>query len=425
MATGNLQHMISTDVAVVGAGPAGAAAAIELARGGRDVVLFDKARFPREKCCGDGLTTEALRILEELGIRPETVSGWNTVTDIVIRNPRGREVRLPLPATGHYAAVVPRAELDHRLVREARAAGASVHEGVAFRDLETGADRVLIETSAGPIQARYLVAADGMWSPVRKRLAIGPADHRGEWFALRQYFSGVGPRAQHLVVWFEEDLLPGYAWSFPLPGQRANVGFGIKRGAGRSTGELTSLWHDLLQRPHVRAVLGPGAVPEGRHRAWPIPARVDGLPMTHGRVLFAGDAVGATDPMTGEGIAQALTCGREAARAITAAGPDRPGRAAVSYRRSLKRDLVVDHRLARSLARVLERPLGVRSALRLADLTPWTRRNFARWMFEDYPRAMILTPGRWHRQMFSRPGAFIDHAEPAPVAADPELARVR
>ncbi len=415
--------MITTDALVVGAGPAGAAAAIHLARAGRDVVLIDKARFPRDKCCGDGLTTEALRLLEDLGIRPETVPGWNTVTDIVIRNPRGREIRLPLPDTGHHAAVVPRADLDHRLVQVAADAGASVCEGVALRDVEPAPDRVVAHTPAGSIQARYLVAADGMWSPVRKRLGIGPGDHRGEWYALRQYFSGVGPLAQHLVVWFEEDLLPGYAWSFPLPGQRANVGFGIQRGRGPRTGDMTGLWRDLLRRPHIREVLGPSATTDDRHKAWPIPARVDGLPMTAGRILFAGDAVGATDPMTGEGIAQALTCGRAAARAIVAAGAERPRRAAAAYERALQRELVVDHKLARALAHVLETPLGVRGALRLADLTPWTRRNFARWMFEDYPRALILTPRRWHRGIFTRPGAFLDGCDDRVPAAG-ELARV-
>ncbi|MGH9226189.1 MAG: FAD-dependent oxidoreductase, partial [Acidimicrobiales bacterium] len=74
------------EVAVVGGGPAGAAAAITLARAGRDVVLVDKARFPRDKCCGDGLTVAALRELEELGLRPEGVAGWQRVQDVYLRS---------------------------------------------------------------------------------------------------------------------------------------------------------------------------------------------------------------------------------------------------------------------------------------------------------------------------------------------------
>ena len=424
--------MIFTDVLIVGAGPAGTAAAIELARAGRDVTIIDKARFPRDKCCGDGLTTEALRILQGLGVTPDTVDNWNAVTDIVIRNPRGRQVRLPLPDTGQYAAVVPRFDLDHRLVQLARASGVAVHEGVAFETIQRddsshghsatsdvqAANVVVTKTSEGLITSRYVIAADGMWSPVRKDVGLAPDGYRGEWHAFRQYFSGVGPQAQHLVVWFEEDLLPGYAWSFPLPGQRANVGFGITRRGRHHVGDMKAIWEDLLTRPHVRAVLGDDAVAEDRHKAWPIPARVDGLPKTSGRVLFVGDAVGATDPMTGEGIAQALLSGQLAADAIEHGGASRPCITATRYERLVERSLVADHLLARRLARLLETNIGARAAIRAADLTPWTRRNFARWMFEDYPRAIAFTPQRWHRGMFSGLGAFESAGEIAELSDD-------
>ncbi len=400
--------MIVTDVLIVGAGPAGVATAVDTARVGRDVTVIDKAVFPRDKCCGDGLTTEALRILDDLGLVPDDVENWNAVTDIVIHNPRGRVTRLPLPDDGQYAAVVPRIDLDHQLVELARRSGADVREGVAFEGLESHGDHVVTATSDGPIASRYVIAADGMWSPVRKHLGLNPDGYRGEWHAFRQYFSDVGPQAQHLVIWFEEDLLPGYAWSFPLPGQRANVGFGITTRGRHSVGDMKGLWEDLLDRPQVREVLGPRATAEGRHKAWPIPAQVDGLPHSSGRVLFTGDAVGATDPMTGEGIAQALLTGRQAARAIAIAGAMRPDVASAHYDAAIDRDLKPDHVLARRLARLLETNRGTRAALRAADLTPWTRRNFARWMFEDYPRAMVFTPERWHRGMFSAPGAFRD-----------------
>src|SRR5205807_6308905 len=125
--------MIAADVAVVGGGPAGAAAAITLARAGRDVVVVDRARFPREKCCGDGLTADALRQLEALGLRPEVVASWQRVDNVWVRSPSGRTVRLPLPrGQGTYAAVARRRDLDAALLDEARAAGAEVHDGHAL-----------------------------------------------------------------------------------------------------------------------------------------------------------------------------------------------------------------------------------------------------------------------------------------------------
>ena len=163
------------------------------------------------------------------------------------------------------------------------------------------------------------------------------------------------------------------------------------------------MWPELLARPAVREVLGDSAVPEGTHKAWPIPARVDKMPLTAGggRALFVGDAACATDPMTGEGIAQALLTGRKAAEAILAGGD-----VAATYQRAVEHELFADHRLARLLSRALSHRKGVRIALRVAGSSDWTRRNFGRWLFEDYPRAAVITPSRWHRGMFSGSGAY-------------------
>lgn len=400
----------TVDVAVVGGGPAGAAAAIVLARAGRDVVLVDKATFPRDKCCGDGLTAAALRELEWLGLRPETVPGWQEVRDAWVRGPGGRTVRFPLPeGRGQYAACAPRAQLDAALLDVARAAGAKVHDGHALTGARplppaAGAGVELDVDGLGTVTAAFAVGADGMWSPLRKALGVAPGGYLGDWHAFRQYFSGVGPAADGLWVWFEPDLLPGYAWSFPLPGGRANVGFGIHRGAGIPTHDMKRLWPEILARPHVRQVLGDGARPEGVHKAWPIPARIDDIPLTAagGRALFAGDAACATDPMTGEGIAQALLTGRWAAEAITGSGAD----AAAAYVRAVRRGLFADHRMSVRLSRTIRHRRGVNAALRLAGSSAWSRRHFGRWLFEDCPRAVVVTPRRWGRGALSRPGAY-------------------
>lgn len=411
------------DVVVVGGGPAGAAAGITLARAGRQVVLVDKAVFPREKCCGDGLTAGALRLLDDLGLDPGAVASWQVVDDVVIRSPSGRQTTFPLPrGQGQFAAVARRADLDDALLDVARRAGVHVREGAPVTGVDADAERVVVTVDDGsPLTAPYVVAADGMWSPTRKLVGAATPGYRGEWHAFRQYFAGVGPRAAtELFVWFEPDLLPGYAWSFPLPDGRANVGFGIARDA-TNVQDMARLWPDLLARPHVREVLGDAAVAEGPHRAWPIPARVDAVARTAagGRVLFAGDAAAATDPLTGEGIAQALLTGILASEAVLAAGPGRPDEAAAGYDRAVDRALVADHRMSVLLQRALRHRKGARAALRVAGATPWTRRNFARWLFEDEPRAAACTPRRWHRRFLRRSGAF---TSPSP-ARQPTLLR--
>jgi geranylgeranyl reductase family protein len=393
----------------VGAGPSGIAASVTLSRAGRSVLVIDKARFPRDKCCGDGLTTGALRELERLGFTPDGLPSWQVVDDVVVRSPSGREAIFPLPrGRGTYAAVVPRMELDAALVDVARAAGVKVADGHGFDGVEVHDDRVVLEVEGmGHVAARYAIAADGMWSPLRRAIGGFDQGYLGEWHAFRQYFRNVDGRgARELAVWFEADLLPGYAWSFPLPDGRANVGFGIQRGGKVATQAMKDLWPDLLQRPHVKAFLGADAEPEAPHKAWPIPARIEDATLSggRGRVLIVGDAACATDPMTGEGIGQALLTGRLAGEAIVAAGADG---AAAHYERAVRRELVADAAMSRLLIRALQHRKGARAAVRVAGLTPWTRRNFGRWLFEDYPRSIVTTPGRWREHSLVGDGAFL------------------
>ena len=401
--------MISVETAIVGAGPAGASAAHRLAARGHDVLLIDKATFPRDKFCGDGLTTLCLRQLEEMGFSAADVPSFKQIHGAVIQAPSGAIHKVPLPSgPGMYAAVARRSELDHALVKHAISAGAQPMFGEKITAISPAQDVVHLTTESGTaIEAGQVIAADGMWSPTRKLLGQQIEKYRGEWHAFRQYFENVGPRAgRELWIWFEPDLLPGYLWSFPLAGGRANVGFGILRGSGISTQEMKTLWPELLQRPHVREVLGHGATPEGPHRAWPIPARIDEASLIGPRTLFVGDAAMACDTLTGEGIGQALLTGRQAASSIL----NHLGnfsQISFDYSTAVRDELVADHKMAALLGKVLAHPKAAEAALSAVGTNAWTRRNFGRWMFEDYPRAIIATPRRWKKGVFTGPGVQV------------------
>lgn len=417
---------MSTDVEtlVVGAGPAGIATAITLADAGRSVLVIDKAVFPRDKTCGDGLTAGCLRHLEALGLDPATVPSWRNVGEIYLHTPNQHALKYCLPqGNGVYAASATRADLDLALVELAISKGVSIASGEPAQTIRVHNDLVAVQTPRRTIRAEYLVAADGMWSTVRRQLGLAAPGYRGEWHAFRQYFSGVSARAANeLHVWFEPEILPGYLWSFPLAEGQANVGFGVWR-QDFAVNEMGAMWNELLERPHIRDLLGDDAVAIAPVRAWPIPARLGDLPLTGHRTLFVGDAAAACDPMTGEGIGQALETGREAAAAIVAArSRSHPNEVTDDYQQRIERGLARDMRFALRLGQVLGNRRWGELALQTTGLTGWTRRNFVRWLFEDYPRAVLATPHRWSRSTFTRPGAYRcgigsdDGARPAPQA---------
>ena len=167
---------------MVGAGPAGVAAGIEARRLGLDAVVVDKAGFPRDKTCGDGLTTGALRLLDDLGLDVRTLPSYAPVTETVLVSPTGREVVVPLPSSGAYAGVVPRLELDAALVDLARARGVEVREHTGVVAIDEDAAVTLADGSL--VRPRWIIAGDGHYSPVRRMLTVSERE-LGRWQAFR------------------------------------------------------------------------------------------------------------------------------------------------------------------------------------------------------------------------------------------------
>ncbi|MCH1514605.1 MAG: geranylgeranyl reductase family protein [Acidimicrobiales bacterium] len=393
------------DVVIVGGGPAGSSAACSMAKSGLSVLLIDKSEFPRDKCCGDGLTTMALRLSEELGLNIENLKNLEVVNEAVIHFPSGKREIFPLPKKGMFAAIVPRAEYDLALIDLARELMVDVRLGLKFSSINFDEEKTFLNIEGmGEVETSFVIAADGAWSPVRRSLDLGEEQSRGEWLAFRQYISGVASGSNDLHVWFEKDLLPGYAWSFPLPNGKANVGFGVLKSQHSSASETAQLARELFSRKSISETLGSDIKLEGRQTAWPIPARINSQQLTNRSVIFVGDAAASTDILTGEGIGQALLTGILAGEAIKSGGNQKT--VTSLYEKSVKGHLLADHRMSVALQKVLAHPAGAENALRLASLNQWSRRNFARWMFEDYPRALLFTPKRWKKGVFDSEGAY-------------------
>ncbi len=253
------------------AGPPARPPPSRLARQGRDVMVVDQATFPRDKICGDGLTAGALRLLEDLGLDPSAVPSWKPVDDVVVRS--------PVRPRGH----LPAAPRRRACTRWSRAAPSSTPRCSTWPGRRAPRCTTATRASA-PRSATTESCSRSRGSAPSRRATPSPPTacgrrcastsawrspgYRGEWHAFRQYFTGVGPRAsEELFVWFEPDLLPGYAWSFPLPDGRANVGFGIQRDGGKvaRVQDMGPLWPQLLapsaHRRRARSRRAPGVAP--------------------------------------------------------------------------------------------------------------------------------------------------------------------
>ncbi|HEY2749347.1 MAG TPA: FAD-dependent monooxygenase [Polyangia bacterium] len=338
------------DVVIAGAGPAGVATAVALVR--RDpslrgrIVVLDRARFPREKPCGGGLTGHAEEAMAALGLVLDVPSVPSPRAEVRFWGFR-REVAL-----GRPVRVIRRDEFDASLVAQARDLGVEVRESAPLAGFTVDADGVDVGVAQGTgggerLRARVLVGADGVGSRVRKYLN-GESDGTPiRLFRLEVPARG-GWRSDAMLYDFSPmtDGLRGYLWVFPVAGDRLNVGLMHDPGVARSGGEL-----DALLRRHLDRV---GITLPRAARGWPAFGYVPSAPIAGARLVTVGDAAG-IDALTGEGIAVGMEQAQVAADAIVAALATGDFRLK-GYRRAVRRatvgrELAIDRWLARLLYR--------------------------------------------------------------------------
>ncbi len=330
------QQRVSSDesaqVIVVGAGPAGSSTAAFLARYGLDALLVEKAEFPRDKICGDGLTPRAVRMLNRLGVDTSEDAGWQHNVGLRVYGGRPEPFDMPWPKLSSfpdYGMVCPRETLDDML------AGLAVEYGARLRTKSrvdgpiTDKDgRVVGVTANGhELRASVIVAADGISAKLATRMGIKRNAKRPMGVAVRAYYRS--PLAEsdwmisHLELWDgkpgESNLLPGYGWIFPAGGGVCNVGLGMLNSSpafGKTNyRELMGRWlastdpeWGFNEQNQLSEIKGAG-----------LPMAFNRKPHYRDGVLLVGDAGGMVSPFNGEGIDYALEAAEIAAGCIVEA----------------------------------------------------------------------------------------------------------
>ena len=393
----------STEVLVVGAGPAGAAAAYWLARHGHDVTVIERKTFPHEKTCGDGLTPRAVKQLGDMGLA-EPLSKFHRYSGLRATG-AGRELELEWPdhpIYPKYGYVVRRRELDQMVADNAAEAGATLltgHEALQpivergfVRGATVSAKQPDGSTVTKEITAQYTIVADGANS--RFGRALGTYRTR-EWpygTAIRTYWES--PR--HADPWIESALdvkdrngatMPGYGWIFPVGDGTVNIGVGLLSTfrdfkSVNTTHLLDAYAHQIADRwqidpenPTVRATSG--RIPMGGSVG----------PKAGPTYLVIGDAAGSVNPFNGEGIDYAYETAKMAADVIHEALAERDPTALQRYPKLLDDEYEEYFKVARLFARIIGRPALMRELSRVGmhsrTLMEWVLRIMANLLRPD------------------------------------------
>ncbi|HEY3290662.1 MAG TPA: geranylgeranyl reductase family protein [Anaerolineae bacterium] len=312
------------DVVIVGAGPGGSAAAWYLARHGLQVLLLDKADFPRDKTCGDGLSPRALAVLDDMGLLENLLHVGCRINGVEIYAPDGRSIAAPVPSGNGrppYMLVLPRLTLDDTLRRYAVAQGALFVSGAHVTDVQTEGNvaRVQVENAGRAQVYTCCIAVIATGASVRLLQNAGIlTETPAMMMAARAYYDGIDVMSDRIQLRFDGVRLPGYAWVFPGGRRTANVGAGYfakdKRQRDRWTSPQDAV-RTFVEKSQLKDVLGQ-AERVSSVKGYPLRVDFTTAPTFNGRVLLVGEAAGLVNPLSGEGVDYALESARVAAEHI-------------------------------------------------------------------------------------------------------------
>ncbi|MFN6944186.1 MAG: NAD(P)/FAD-dependent oxidoreductase [Cytophagaceae bacterium] len=318
---------MNTDVCILGAGPAGAMAALFLAKHNIPCILLEKETFPRDKICGDALSgkvAEVLKkfdpsLLEELRHFSGQLPSWG----IRFVAPNLKELKVPFKPGYNTQTDSPpgfiakRIDFDNFLIEQVRNyPSIKLMENVRVKNFKKNSDSFNIEYEGGEINARLLIVADGAQS-LFKRIYLKEKPEPKHFSAgIRAYYKGVSDmdKDNFIELHFLKEFLPGYFWLFPLPNGLANVGIGMRSDIiSKRKVNLKEELKKFLDHPHFKNRFS-NAELQGEVKGFGLPLGSKRRKISGDNYILTGDAASLIDPFTGEGIGNALLSGMFAAQ---------------------------------------------------------------------------------------------------------------
>lgn len=402
------------DVLIVGAGPAGAAAAMELGRSGLSVAVLEKAKFPRDKTCGDALSVDVVNQLSMLS--PELAAAFDKLEcktpsyGVSIFSPDRHQVDIPFVYKGSKTPgyICKRLDFDNLLIQQLKQfPSVQLFENCKVEIIETQYEKIVAQTSLGIFSGKMMIGADGAHSIVTRKMALHKMDKKHSSAGLRVYYEGITEfhTENFIELHFFQDILPGYLWIFPLPDNRANVGIGMLSSAvSQKNVDLKKVLQHILSTDARFKERFEKAKPLETVKGYSLPLGSKKRALSGDHFLLAGDAASLIDPFSGEGIANAIRSGRVAAahtlRCFKEANFSKAFN--LQYDEEIYRRMWKELRLSRALQRLCSYPWLFNFIVRKANKNKEVHELLVGALAQTDKKKKLLQPGFYYRLLFNK-----------------------
>ncbi len=313
--------MTTRDIIIVGAGPAGISTAIFLAKRGISALVLEKEKFPRDKICGDSVNYTSINIFKEMGVYDEVLKQNPFFTNgVFFTSPSNIELKTKI--VNNKGLMMPRIKLDNILARHAMGMGVFLREKFMVTQPLVENNQVVgikgvCNGKEEKIRSKIVVAADGTNSIIARKLLNKKLKPTYTAVAIRTYFDNVKNLTDLIEIHYEKTILPAYGWIFPTGKNSANVGVGIRYDHYKKNGKpIKEIFYNFIKNnPHAQRKLD-SAKMTAPLKIWPLLFDSSASEKYRDGILFAGDAASLIDPLTGQGIPNALLSGKLAAQTI-------------------------------------------------------------------------------------------------------------